>query len=221
MKVCRRIATLTFAALLSVVVSATAQTVNISSLTAGGPYSGTGFGNTQTVVSNQYGYFATYVQQSDVNLFASTWRLVRSTDGGVTFTTVYEGVHGTPTPAIETDRDGNIYLIHSDSHPLPGGGYSNDAYFLRFLVANNYTNPTVLTLPGGAAQKFSAVPHVLHRHEWRAHSTELRHRLVLLDPSGWQHLFESSSDTGGRWRGLSTVLGLHGQRRALSASLSG
>jgi hypothetical protein len=158
----RRFAALAIAALLSAVVSATAQTVNISRLDPlgdpAGAYSGTGFGNTQTVVSNQYGYFATYVHHSDVNLFASTWRLVRSTDGGATFTTVYEGVnHGTPTPAIETDRDGNIYVIYSDSHPLPGGGYSNDAYFMRFMVADNYLNPTILTLPDGAAQKFTTV----------------------------------------------------------------
>jgi hypothetical protein len=70
----RRIATLTFAALLSAVVSATAQTINISSLDPGGPYSGTALGNTQNVVSNQHGYFATYVPQADVDLFAATWR---------------------------------------------------------------------------------------------------------------------------------------------------
>jgi hypothetical protein len=38
----------------------------------------------------------------------STWRLSRSVDGGATFTTIYEGRHGTAPPVIETDSQGNI-----------------------------------------------------------------------------------------------------------------
>ena len=119
---------------------------------------------------------------------------------------MYEGVHGTPSPAIETDRDGNIYLIHSDSHPLPGGGYSNDAYFLRFLVANNYANPTIMTLPDGAAQKFTAVI-----DESRGRMYYAATNFVATPPSyatvwffsirsGRHRLFENPSDTGGGGR---------------------
>jgi hypothetical protein len=149
----RRFVTLTVSALLSAVVPAIAQTISIVPLDpdAPGPYNGTGFANSQTVVSNQNGIFATYIQgQVGSGLTQATWRLVRSVDGGNTFTTVYWAVHGTSAPVIETDRDGNIYLIHSHKA-------TNAAYFRRFLAANNYTNPTELELPGGAAEKFSAV----------------------------------------------------------------
>ena len=126
----------------------------------GGVYSGRGFSHNQTVVSNQHGYFATYIHEADENLYHARWRLVRSTDGGSNFTNVLyrscldtaplSDCPGGSAPVVETDRDGNIYLIYSDSN-------TNDAYFLRFLAANNYASPTVLTLPDGAAHKFSAV----------------------------------------------------------------
>jgi hypothetical protein len=80
----------------------------------------------------------------------STWRLSRSVDGGATFTTIYEGKHGTTPPALETDSQGNIYLAHPNySH----GG--QDSYVMRFLASNNFQNPTSTTLMGGGGAKFA------------------------------------------------------------------
>lgn len=122
-------------------------------------YARTGGPHVQTVVSNQYGYFATYVYEADQSLQHARWSLVRSTNGGATLPPVYQHCPppallstcpGGPAPAIETDRDGNIYLIYSDVN-------TGHAYFMRFLVANNYQNPTSVLLEYGEAQKYSAV----------------------------------------------------------------
>lgn len=80
----------------------------------------------------------------------STWRLSRSVDGGKTFTTVYEGRHGTNPPALETDSQGNIYLAHINN--FQGG---QNAYVWRFLASNNFRNPTSTTLRGASGAKFA------------------------------------------------------------------
>jgi hypothetical protein len=138
------------AALLACAVSATGQTISESTLPGMGPRANIGLPHSRTVVSNQYGYFAVHTYESNADLTAANWRLVRSVDGGASFTQLYSGLHSTATPLLETDRDGNIYLIHSD-------GANNQAILLRFLVANNYTNPSSLALQDGDAQKFTAV----------------------------------------------------------------
>jgi hypothetical protein len=152
----RFIAMLAASALLASVTPAASQTVSVSGLPSGAePASGLGHG--QSVVSNQYGYFAAYNYDRNGSDTDTRWRLVRSVDGGATFSTLHESCSplqascpGTSTPVIETDRDGNIYLIYSNSD-------TGDAHFLRFLVSNGFTSPTSLTLPAGAAQKFTAV----------------------------------------------------------------
>jgi hypothetical protein len=131
---------------------AASQSVTLTTLDIGGYYGSTGQSHSRTVVSNQYGYFATYVHDRDEDGNYAQWRLVRSTDGGSTFTTVYSATHGTPAPVIETDRNGNIYLIHSDQ------ATTGNAVVLRFSAADTYSTPvTLATLSEGGAQKFSAV----------------------------------------------------------------
>jgi len=94
----------------------------------------------QKVVSNENGIFLTYVS-------TTSHRLSRSTDGGQTFSTVYD-ITTNASPAIETDEDNNIYL----SFPVPGG-----TRFLRFTAANNYSAPDVdQTYPGpSSGSKFA------------------------------------------------------------------
>jgi hypothetical protein len=133
----------------------------------------------QKVVANAYGIFMTYLHKQeccdgaqnccDVNDPAcydptpfvvscrdagrdviSTWRLLRSVDGGATFTIVDDGKHGTVPPVLETDSQGNIYLAHADY--FQGG---QNAYVLRFLASNNFQNPTSTTLTGAAGGKFA------------------------------------------------------------------
>jgi hypothetical protein len=108
----------------------------------------------QKVVANAYGIFMTYTHSAqccdgggNVN---STWRLSRSVDGGAAFTTIYEATHGTAPPVIETDSQGNIYLVHANYY---NGG--QNSYALRFLASDNFQNPTSTTLTGGAGAKFA------------------------------------------------------------------
>ena len=121
----------------------------------------------QKVVANAYGIFMTHTHKvqccdslnscvdsppatcPDANVL-STWRLSRSVDGGVTFTTVYEGRHGTAPPALETDSQGNIYLSHTDYFQN-----GQNAYVMRFLASNNFQNPATATLTGPWNAKFA------------------------------------------------------------------
>jgi len=132
----------------------------------------------QKVVANAYGIFMTYLHKQQCCLsignsccdkddplcfnpttqscrdagkeITSTWRLSRSTDGGTTFTTVYEGEHGTAPPAVETDSQGNIYLARTDWFQ---GGLNS--HVMRFLASNNFQNPTSTTLTGAWGTKFT------------------------------------------------------------------
>ena len=63
----------------------------------------------QKVLSNQYGIFMTYVTEQDAE-GEYLWHLMRSTDGGETFTSIYSVRDATNPPAIETDSSGNVYL---------------------------------------------------------------------------------------------------------------
>src|SRR5262249_56644554 len=133
----------------------------------------------QKVVANAYGIFMTHIHKQECcdsngnccdakdplcfdptpsvgrcrdagRDFISTWRLSRSVNGGVTFTTIYEGTHGTGPPALETDSRGNIYLARANY--FLGG---QNAYVMRFLASNNFQNPTSTTLTGAAGGKFA------------------------------------------------------------------
>jgi hypothetical protein len=157
-----RIALLAGTALIAAAAPAASQTVTVSALEQTGAFGRAGVSHNRTVVGNPYGFFATYVYEGNEAASHTRWRLVRSTNGGTSFQTpaIYENCPapqpletcaGGPAPVIETDRDGNIYLIYSDAN-------TQSAYLMRFLVADNYAVPSsVLELPGGAAQKFSAV----------------------------------------------------------------
>lgn len=73
---------------------------------------------------------------------AARWRLVRSTDGGKTFQTILEAIHGTRAPALETDEAGNLYMTHPDW---------NDPHkpflFYRFARGGDYAKPKITTIP--------------------------------------------------------------------------
>jgi hypothetical protein len=152
--------------------------VMITTVDPDATFYGTFQSHNQKVVANAYGIFMTYLHKrhccdsslnsccdidapfcvnpatgacSDAGRDAiSTWRLSRSVDGGATFTTIYEGRHGTTPPVIETDSQGNIYLAHPDY--FQGG---QNAYLLRFLASNNFQNPTSITLTGPWNAKFA------------------------------------------------------------------
>ncbi len=103
---------------------------------------GTFQSHNQKVVSNDNGIFLTYVDTFDPSL----WRLMRSTDGGASFTTVYEATNYTSPPAVETDAAGNVFLAHPD-WTWPTG----DFYFYKFAADSNYTSHTKYTYSNAAS----------------------------------------------------------------------
>jgi len=106
---------------------------------------GTFQSHNQKVVSNQNGIFMTYLKSDGVkqNLNPSIWRLMRSIDGGKTFSMIYESTNPTNPPVLETDKNNIIYLSHPDL-------LADDAFLYRFTPADNYQNPTITKIPHGS-----------------------------------------------------------------------
>ena len=126
-------------------VSAGTKKLKVVEVTVVDP-NGTGYGtfqsHNQKIVSNANGIFITYLHYFDkeTDEQKNIWHLARSTDRGKTFETIYEGVHPTRAPAIETDAQNNIYLSHS-SYNSPGDYF----YFYRFLASKDYKEPLIST----------------------------------------------------------------------------
>lgn len=102
----------------------------------------------QKVVSNRNGIFMTYIRTRNNEYTAQCWRLLRSTDGGRSFGVIYEATNATNPPVIETDEDANLYLIRVDF-------MDGNAYLYRFLASDEYQQPHITTIPGGAAGKYA------------------------------------------------------------------
>ena len=77
---------------------------------------GTFQSHNQKVVSNANAIFMTYLREDNEKDPAkpNVWRLMRSTDGGKTFSTVYEGRNNCRAPCVETDQHGDLYLAHPE-----------------------------------------------------------------------------------------------------------
>lgn len=109
---------------------------------------GTFQSHNQKVVVNQHGIFMTYIRSRNESYTAQTWRLMRSTDGGKTFSVIHEDTHATNPPVLETDEAGNIYLVRVDFE-------DGHAYLYRFLAASDFGAPHMTVIPGGAAGKYA------------------------------------------------------------------
>ncbi len=101
----------------------------------------------QKVLVNRKGIFLTYLRRRNEAYTAQEWRLMRSIDGGQTFSVVYDATHATNPPVMETDAEDNVYLVRSDF--LDG-----NAYLFRFLASRDYQEPILTPIPGGAAGKY-------------------------------------------------------------------
>ncbi len=111
---------------------------------------GTFQSHNQKVMSNRNGIFMTYLKTRNEPYTAQTWRLLRSTDGGRTFSTVYESTDATNPPVLESDEQGNIYLIRPDF-------VDKNAYLYRFLAQDEYAKPQISTIPKGSGGKYCMV----------------------------------------------------------------
>ncbi len=119
-----------------------------------------GFGtfqsHNQKVVSNANGIFMTYLRENNEKDpgKGNVWRLMRSVDGGKTFSVVYEGRNNCRAPCIETDRRGNLYL----AHPEYGSSAKrkSEFHFYRFSAARKYKGPGISVFPNvGCASKYA------------------------------------------------------------------
>ena len=102
----------------------------------------------QKMVSNRNGIFMTHLRSRNEAYTAQQWRLSRSTDGGRTFSTLFEDTHATNPPVLETDDEANLYLMRVDFQ-------DGNAYLYRFLAASDYRDPSVTVVPQGAAGKYA------------------------------------------------------------------
>lgn len=105
------------------------------------------------VVSTNYGIFMTYSYSDQLaDPSKGTWRLARSIDGGSSFSIIYHGDHSTKPPVLDSDQDGNIYLIHSQSIDIS----SIPAKFYKFSPENGFKAPVVVRdIPGASTGKYT------------------------------------------------------------------
>jgi hypothetical protein len=104
----------------------------------------------QKVVANRHGIFVTHLRTRNESYASQTWRLSRSRDRGQTFETVYEDTHATNPPVLETDRDGNVYLVRVDFD-------QGDGYLYRFPAETDFQQPRITRIPGAAAGKYAMI----------------------------------------------------------------
>ncbi len=117
---------------------------------------GTFQSHNQKVVSNANGIFITYLREDNEKDpdKPNIWRLMRSVDGGKTFSVVYEGRNGCRAPCIETDQRANLYL----AHPEYGSGETRrkEFHFYRFSAARKYKAPGIAVFGDvGCAAKYA------------------------------------------------------------------
>jgi hypothetical protein len=134
----------------------------------------------QKVVENRYGIFLTYLDKvkpisgrcphfPTPPCYDSPylWKLVRSTDSGRTFRTVYEAIADTRAPSLETDSSGNLYLFVTEYSP----GH-DDAFLYRFRSAQSFDAPQITRIPGAASAKYTS------------YLDDGRHRLYYMNSNG-------------------------------------
>lgn len=114
----------------------------------------TGYGtfqsHNQKVVSNRRGIFMTHLRSRNEAYTAQSWRLSWSTNAGEGFFALFAATNATNPPLLETDAEGNLYLVRPDF-------VDSHAYLYRFLAKENYREPHITKLTNGAAGKYAMV----------------------------------------------------------------
>ncbi len=109
---------------------------------------GTFQSNNQKVLKNSAGIFMTQIRSRNEAYDAQCWRLLRSVDGGETFSIVYEATGATNPPVIETDDEANIFLMHPDWR-------SGTSYLYLFHSKDHFLEPTISEYQKGATGKYA------------------------------------------------------------------
>ncbi len=130
------------------------------------------------MVSNENGIFMTYLWEFDSQTWIGRWRLVRSVDGGKSFSTVYTSPPmGSNAPCIETDEMNNILLICTN--------YTDPSLpfiYYRFEAEKDYK------------EELSCLPTRSDTPRWQTHTGLIRNE--TLDQIIWiteQHRFEEEA----------------------------
>src|SRR3989344_5919853 len=113
--------------------------VKVEDMAPGAEY-GTFNSFTQKVVANQYGYFISYLQDSNDATHQYTWRIAQSKDQGKTWQNVYTGRDVTRGAMLMSDSLGNVYALFSDFN-------SNVTYLHKFLASTNFSTSQTFNLP--------------------------------------------------------------------------
>lgn len=101
----------------------------------------------QKVVSSRHALFLTYLRSANKEYTAQEWRLLRSRDGGKTFSPLYQATHATNPPVLETDEE-TLFLVRPDFK-------DGNAYLYRFPVTPDKPEPLLSKIAGGAAGKYA------------------------------------------------------------------
>ncbi len=117
----------------------------------------------RTVVVTRYGVFMTHLHDTDPhggNVDASltfyTWRFLRSTDGGATWSLLYSSTNASNPPTLVADPNGVIYMVFGKLSGQTNNWDTSPATFLRFDNSNGFTAPIVTaSLPNLAGGKYN------------------------------------------------------------------
>lgn len=138
--------------LLTLACAAQAQPLRIelTTIEERGPHFATFQSHNQKVVCNGRGIFMTCNHSRDEKYNAQLWRVMRSTDGGKSFASVFESTDATNPPCLETDSADNLYIGHPD-------WVSGEVVLVRLLAKEDYKVPHRTRVEKSAAGKYSMV----------------------------------------------------------------
>jgi hypothetical protein len=111
---------------------------------------GTFQSHNQRVVRTRDGTFLSYLRRR-TDTAEAHWILARSTDDGLSWSTVREGMHGTNAPSLETDSSDALYVVHSDWRMDQTG----PGYFYRYNAGSFATPAVEQSIPNGTGSKFT------------------------------------------------------------------
>lgn len=166
--------------------------IELTRITDRAPQYATFQSHNQKVVENRYGIFLTYLdkvkpiagrcpvnQKPPCYDSPYLWKLMRSTDSGRTFSTVYEDSADTRAPTLETDSSGNLYLFVSDYSP----GHSA-AFLYRFLSAQSFGAPQITRFPNAASGKYTSYLDAGRQRLYYMNNNGGNHNFYIFDLTG-------------------------------------
>lgn len=104
----------------------------------------------QKIIQNPHGIFMGYIRSRNEPYTAQNWRLIRSVDGGQTFDVILDATDATNPPVLETDSNGNVFMIRQDF-------IRNSAHLYLLKPDSQFQDPSITLIPDAAAGKYSMI----------------------------------------------------------------